>query len=143
MSRGLSTIHQFKVIHKKYCSLYSANIGRKTCSSGPTSISFSHIACINHSDREVLSKCHKKSPNIRSHLPYLSIDLNFVRNLSSGQKCFEAAGGPPPSPPDGTSGGAASSGDSGGSDDRLVCPKCGSPCEHVNAFVAATRYTYY
>merc|ERR1711997_263237 len=70
-----------------------------------------------------------------------SLNLNFVRQLSTGQKLYEAAAGPPPGPPDGSSGGgSATSGDGGNNDDRLLCPKCGNPCEHVNAFVALTRF---
>ena len=138
MSRGLSTVHQLKVIHKSYCSLYLTNITSKTCGSQS---SFSHLASASVTEdyKDVkFSKCSKKLPG---HLPYLALDLNFVRQLSTGHKLSEAAGGPPPSPPDGTSGGgSATSGDGGNNDDRLLCPKCGNPCEHVNAFVAATRY---
>merc|ERR1712038_1464018 len=132
-SRGLSA--PFKGIHRKYCSLYLTNITSKT--SGSQSC-FSHLAASNNTDDFKFFKC---SNNLKGHLPYLAIDLNFVRQLSTGQTLSEAAGGPPPSPPDGSSGGgSATSGDGGNSDDRLVCPKCGSPCEHVNAFVAATRF---
>ena len=133
MSRGLSA--PLKGIHRKYCSLYLTNITSKT--SGSQS-SFSHLAASNNTDDFKFFKC---SNNLKGHLPYLAIDLNFVRQLSTGQKLSEAAGGPPPGPPDGSSGGgSATSGDGGNNDDRLLCPKCGNPCEHVNAFVAATRY---
>ena len=138
MSRGISTVHQLKGLHQKYCSLYSANSATKSSAVRHSAIPFNHIACIN--GNEFSSKAHGASIGGIRHLPYLVFDLNFVRHLSTGQRSFEAAGGPPPSPPDGTSGGSATSGDGGSSDDnRLVCPKCGSPCEHVNAFVAATR----
>jgi len=133
MSRGLSA--PLKGIHRKYCSLYLTNITSKT--SGSQS-SFSHLAASNNTDDFKFFKC---SNNLKGHLPYLAIDLNFVRQLSTGQTLSEAAGGPPPSPPDGSSGGgSATSGDGGNNDDRLLCPKCGNPCEHVNAFVAATRF---
>jgi len=133
MSRGLSA--PLKGIHRKYCSLYLTNITSKT--SGSQS-SFSHLAASNNTDDFKFFKC---SNNLKGHLPYLAIDLNFVRQLSTGQKLSEAAGGPPPGPPDGSSGGgSATSGDGGNNDDRLLCPKCGNPCEHVNAFVAATRF---
>lgn len=133
MSRGLSA--PLKGIHRKYCSLYLTNITSKT--SGSQS-SFSHLAVSNNTEDFKFFKC---SNNLKGHLPYLAIDLNFVRQLSTGQTLSEAAGGPPPSPPDGSSGGgSATSGDGGNNDDRLLCPKCGNPCEHVNAFVAATRF---
>ena len=138
MSRGLSA--PLKGIHRKYCSLYLTNITSKT--SGSHS-SFSHLAAAKNIDDFKYFKCSKdcKGRCCKGHLPYLAIDLNFVRQLSTGQKLSEAAGGPPPSPPDGSSGGgSATSGDGGNNDDRLLCPKCGNPCEHVNAFVAATRY---
>ena len=41
-------------------------------------------------------------------------------------------------PPGGGSGSNVSG--SGGGDDRLTCPKCGNPCDHVNAFVNSTRF---
>jgi len=41
-------------------------------------------------------------------------------------------------PPGGGSGTNVSG--SGGGDDRLTCPKCGNPCDHVNAFVNSTRF---
>jgi len=133
MSRGLSA--PLKGIHRKYCSLYLTNITSKTSGSQN---SFSHLAASNNTDDFKFFKC---SNNLKGHLPYLAIDLNFVRQLSTGQTLSEAAGGPPPSPPDGSSGGgSATSGDGGNNDDRLLCPKCGNPCEHVNAFVAATRF---
>ena len=133
MSRGLSA--PLKGIHRKYCLLYSTNITSKTCGSHS---SFSHLASANNDDD---FKFHKSSKNNKGRLPYMAIDLNFVRQLSTGQTLSEAAGGLPPSPPDGPSGGgSATSGDGGNNDDRLLCPKCGNPCEHVNAFVAATRY---
>ena len=136
MSRGLSTVHQLKVIHNKYCSLYSANNIRKCTGATHYGSAFSQYTCPNSLENNSYSNVRKDLKHRQGLLPYLALDLNFVRNLSTGQKRYEAAGG---SPPDGTSGGSASSTDGGGSDDRLVCPKCGSPCEHVNAFVAATR----
>jgi len=42
----------------------------------------------------------------------------------------------PPGGGAGASGGGASSSDDG----RLTCPKCGNPCDHVNAFVNSTRF---
>ena len=136
MSRGLSRVQQLKVINTKYCSLYSTNITRKCTGVRNSESSFSHIACPNTWENTNYLALHKDLKSNRGLLPYLALDLNFVRHLSTGQKRYEAAG---PTPPDGTSGGSASSGEGGGNDDRLVCPKCGSPCEHVNAFVAATR----
>ena len=136
MSRGLSTVNQLKVIHNKCCSLYSANITRKCTGSTHSGSAFSQFASPNNLENNSYSIVRKDLKNGHGLQPYLALDLNFVRHLSTGQKRYEAAGG---SPPDGTSGGSTTSGDGGSSDDRLVCPKCGSPCEHVNAFVAATR----
>ena len=136
MSRGLSRVQQLKVINTKYCSLYSTNITRKCTGVRNSESAFSHIACPNTWQNTNYLTLHKDLKSNRGLLPYLALDLNFVRHLSTTQKRYEAAG---PTPPDGTSGGSATSGEGGGNDDRLVCPKCGSPCEHVNAFVAATR----
>ena len=141
MSRGLSA--PLKGIHRKYCSLYLTNITSKTSGSHSP---FSHLAAAKNIDDFKYFKCSKDCKGLccKGHSPYLAIDLNFVRQLSTGQKLSEAAGGPPPGPPDGSSGGgSATSGDGGNNDDRLLCPKCGNPCEHVNAFVAATRYFTY
>ena len=33
-----------------------------------------------------------------------------------------------------------SSGGNGGGGNKLICPKCGDPCEHVNTFVSSTRF---
>ena len=80
MSRGLSTVHQLKVIHKSYCSLYLTNITSKTCGSQS---SFSHLASASVTEdyKDVkFPKCSKKLPG---HLPYLALDLNFVRQLST------------------------------------------------------------
>lgn len=38
-----------------------------------------------------------------------------------------------------TTGSGKQSGDSGG-DDKLVCPKCGAPCENINKFVSSARF---
>jgi len=40
-------------------------------------------------------------------------------------------------PPGGTTSGSSGSNNDDG---RLVCPKCGNPCDHVNAFVNSTRF---
>jgi ATP-dependent Clp protease ATP-binding subunit ClpX len=37
-----------------------------------------------------------------------------------------------------TSGGGTGKG--GDKDNRLICPKCGDPCEHVSTFVSSTRF---
>lgn len=59
---------------------------------------------------------------------------------------------PPPPPTDGTGGDTTTASGGGGdnkkppgsgssdNDNRLICPKCGDPCEHVNAFVSSTRF---
>ena len=142
MSRGMCTVHHLKGFHSKYSSLYSANIKKSNSSirHPASAIPFSHIACISdYDDNSSYTKTHGICAGSRHNVPFLAFDSNFSRRLSTGQQRFEAAGGPPPSPPDGTSGGHTSAG-GGGNNDRLVCPKCGSPCEHVNAFVASTRY---
>jgi len=36
--------------------------------------------------------------------------------------------------------GAKGGGGKGGGKDRLVCPKCGDPCEHISTFVSSTRF---
>ena len=137
MSRGISTVQHIKGLHKKYCSLHSVTIAKNCATVGRTASTLSPIACINGIDNEL----YKVSRHNNNYSPYFVFDLRFVRNLSIGQRRFEAAGGPPPSPPDGPSNaGNTASGEGGGNDDRLVCPKCGSPCQGVNAFVAATRY---
>ena len=139
MSRGLSTANQLKVIHKRCCSIYSSNIARKCSGPRDSTIHLSQITRANNFENDIGTTVINRQTHSKVRSPYLPIDLNFVRHLSTGKSCYEAAGGPPPSPPDNTTGGSATSGD-GGNDDRLVCPKCGSPCEHVNSFVAATRY---
>jgi len=36
--------------------------------------------------------------------------------------------------------GAKGGGGKGGGKDKLVCPKCGDPCEHISTFVSSTRF---
>jgi len=36
--------------------------------------------------------------------------------------------------------GGGKGGGKGGDKDRLVCPKCGDPCEHISTFVSSTRF---
>jgi len=37
-------------------------------------------------------------------------------------------------------GGTSAGGGKGGSDNQMVCPKCGSPCEHVATLISSTRF---
>ena len=39
-----------------------------------------------------------------------------------------------------SSGGGGGGAKSGGGGNGLVCPKCGDPCDNVNAFVSSTRF---
>ena len=52
------------------------------------------------------------------------------RNIS--QTCSFLSAGPSSGGPDNTEGG-------GGGSSQLLCPKCGSPCEHVATFISSTR----
>jgi len=53
------------------------------------------------------------------------------RNIS--QTCSFLSAGPSSGGPDNTEGG-------GGGSSQLLCPKCGSPCEHVATFISSTRF---
>jgi len=53
------------------------------------------------------------------------------RNIS--QTCSFLSAGPGAGGPDNTQGG-------GGGSSQLLCPKCGSPCEHVATFISSTRF---
>jgi len=57
--------------------------------------------------------------------------------LSTGEGGGDGnVGGGKGAPPPPGKGGAAG----GGGDNQLLCPKCGSPCEHVATFVSSTRF---
>jgi len=58
---------------------------------------------------------------------------NGTLPFSTGCLSLNAHEGPP-------GGGGGGSGVSGSDDGRLTCPKCGNPCDHVNAFVNSTRF---
>ena len=137
MSRGIGTMHQLKGVRQNYSSFTSAKtIGKTKSSINPNfSAPFSSISSCIDEDSPFCMRTKANKLRIGRHnsyrsggLPFFVLDLNFVRHISTVPSRLAAAGGPPPSPP----------GD--GKDDGLVCPKCGSPCEHVNSFVAATRY---
>ena len=37
----------------------------------------------------------------------------------------------------------AQSGGGSGQDNQMLCPKCGSPCEHVATLISSTRQAYF
>lgn len=56
-----------------------------------------------------------------------------ARHVSQSSSLLSDKAGPGPGGPDKTEGG-------GGGGGSLLCPKCGSPCEHVATFISSTRF---
>jgi len=61
------------------------------------------------------------------------LTVQQVRQLSQSSSLKSATTGGP----DNTEGGSAGG---GGGSSQLLCPKCGSPCEHVATFISSTRF---
>jgi len=86
----------------------------------------------------------KSGPNSRLFKNLINHNKN-CRWLSSSKVLLTAKGSDDGS---GTVGGASNGGGAGkssgasgsGGDNQLLCPKCGSPCEHVATFISSTRF---
>ena len=86
----------------------------------------------------------KSGPNSRLFKNLINHNKN-CRWLSSSKVLLTAKGSDDGS---GSVGGAGNGGGAGkssgasgsGGDNQLLCPKCGSPCEHVATFISSTRY---
>jgi ATP-dependent Clp protease ATP-binding subunit ClpX len=82
--------------------------------------------------------CQRRPLVVKSHLDLCVIQIGDKRFFSSFTPtlCCKSPDGSTPTTP--------GSGDGGekppGNGNRLVCPKCGDACGHVNAFVSSTRF---
>ena len=63
--------------------------------------------------------------------------LSSSKVLSTAKGPEDGAGGDGGAGKSGGAGKGAQGG--GGGDNQLLCPKCGSPCEHVATFISSTR----
>jgi len=65
----------------------------------------------------------------------LRISLYKQRRWLSSSKVYLAKNSD-----DGNKGGSSAKSGGSGGDNQLLCPKCGSPCEHVATFISSTRF---
>ena len=86
---------------------------------------------------EFLAISQSSRPKLANEICVFQLgDRRYFSALTPIVYCKKPDGGGPTPPPTGTGGG---DGKNGGKK-RLICPKCGDPCDNVNAFVSSTRF---